>query len=607
MCGINGYVGKGRDAALRALDGILKLKYRGYDSAGIVFQNGGEPVILKVVGDPVNLEQRLSSFNLESSIAIAHNRWATHGVPSEENAHPHSDCTGTIFLVHNGIIENYRELRDELIAKGHVFRSQTDTEVAVHLVEEWYVKGKTSLEFAVKNAIARLRGKWAFLIYTSDDPETLIATRFGSPLLLGIGEDGYYAASSAAPFVGRAENFILLEDGDTALLNGQVTIFDQEGRQITREAKKLDWELETAQRGGFPHFMLKEIFDQPDAISNSMAGRINPSGEIKFEELDGVDFGEVGRILIIGCGTSYFAGRQVENLFEEIAEIPAKTELASEFRYRSPVLCKNDLAIFISQSGETTDTYEALQVVKNHGVATVGIVNVMNSSIARELDRVIYQRVGLEIGVASTKAFSSQVVILMLLAFHIARSRGKKNAGEKAVDELLKIPVKIGEVLRCSEQLQKLAEKYYKHKNFFFIGRKNGFAIANEGALKLKEVSYVHAEGYGAGEMKHGPIALIDPSFVTLAIAPEDSVYRNMISNINEVRARKGRVISLATEGDGDIGKISDDVVYLPETIEELYPFLEIVALQLFAYYFAVALQYNPDQPRNLAKSVTVE
>lgn len=606
MCGIVGYVGN-RDAVRIALECLKNLDYRGYDSSGIAFLEGSHVISVKSVGPVLALEEKLNGHTDSTSpFAICHTRWATHGKVTEENAHPHADCSGKIWLVHNGIIENYSELKEELFSRGHIFRSQTDTEVIAHLVEEEV--GKMDFADAVKSALKKLKGSWAVLVHSSNEPNLLVAARNRSPLVIGLGEKEYLVASDASALLEHTNRFIYLENEDVAVLNGSIKIFDSRGSTVSREEKKITWSPELAKKGGWPHYMIKEIGEEPDVLENSISGRIR-NGRAFFEELEPMKekIREAERIIILACGTSFLAGKAAEYFFEEYLGISARAELASEFRSRNGALLKNDLAIFISQSGETADTLAALSIVKGK-VPTIGIVNVMDSSLAREIDSVIYQRVGPEIGVASTKAFLSQVAILLLLTDYIGKIRGSEMKGFGDVpQELSKISKKIGKLFADREKIRELAEKYKDYNDFLYIGRKFGNPVAAEGALKLKEVSYKHSEAYAAGEMKHGPIALLDKNFPVLAIAPKDSVYKQMISSIEESRARNAPIIAILTEGDDKFSECENDLIFIPKAPEPLYPLLEIIPLQLFAYYSAIIAGHNPDKPRNLAKSVTVE
>src|SRR3989338_2203591 len=614
MCGIVGYIGNKRALPI-LLDGLKALEYRGYDSSGFaVLTKNGNIKSERAVGKIINLEEKINGReDLFGTCGISHTRWATHGGVTEENAHPHTDCRRAIWAVHNGIIENYQELRRDLEKLWHVFRSETDTETIVHLVEEFKNKNpELPLEEAVRLSLLTIRGTYGIAVIDAREPQKLVAARNFSPLLLGVGEGEYFVASDASAVLKHTKQVIYLDDGEIAVLspNGH-GVHDLGRRTHEKKLHEIEWSLEDAQKGGHPHFMLKEIYEQPVAIENSIRGRIlEKEGRVKLG-----GFAEVAdrlkssqRIHIAACGTAYLAGRVGEYMFEEYAGIPTEVDLASEFRYRKPVFRGGDVFLAISQSGETADTLAALREAKEKGLLTLGIVNVVGSTLARETDAGVYQHIGPEIGVASTKAFTSQVAILALMAVMFGRSREMSLAvGERIAKELKKIPAHIRAILKQSEKIAAIAQKYEKYENFLYLGRKYNLPAAYEGALKLKEISYVHAEGCGAGEMKHGSIAMIDENFPSVFIAPQDSVYDKMISNIEEVLARKGPVIAVATQGDEKIRDLADDVIYIPKTLEMLTPILSVIPLQLFAYHFAALRGLDVDKPRNLAKSVTVE
>lgn len=551
---------------------------------------------------------------LANGIFTHNSRWATHGQVTEQNAHPHSDCQKNIWLVHNGIIENYKELKDVLIEKGHKFISETDTEAVVHLIEEAKSKGQGANDFeeVVRQAIAQIKGTYGFVIFDKREPEKLIAVRNFSPLVLGIGDREYFVASDASAILRHTRNIIYLQDGEMAVLtkNGY-QISDLSSKIIQRSPSVIEWTIEEAQKGGYPHFMLKEIFEQPESIENSIRGRLMKNeGLAKLGGLAEVekDLREVKRLFIVACGTSYLAGLVGKYMLEEYAGFSVEVDLASEFRYRKPVFQKGDALLVISQSGETADTLAALREAKQRDVMTLGIVNVVGSTIARETDAGVYQHIGPEIGVASTKAFTSQITIFVLLTLLFGRQRNMSLVtGRHIAEELQKIPDFLRGILKNHDYIKNLAQKYQKYDNFLYLGRKYNLPTALEGALKLKEISYVHAEGCGAGEMKHGPIAMIDENFPSLFISLKDSVYEKVISNIQEIRARSGPILALATEGDQNIKELANDVIFLPKTLEMLSPLLAIIPLQFFAYYSAILRGYDPDKPRNLAKSVTVE
>ncbi len=613
MCGIVGYIGK-QKALPVLLAGIKNLEYRGYDSAGFAVVSSSKVTSERAVGRIASLEAKISSpEKYFGKTGICHSRWATHGQVTEANAHPHADCKGEIWLVHNGIIENYKEFKKNLEKSGHIFRSETDTEVIVHLIEEFQKKEKDlPLEEAVRLALLSIRGTYGLAVVSKREPEKLVAARMFSPLLLGIGDNEYFVASDASAVLKHTKNVVYLDDGEMAVLTSKNhAVYDLKRNLREKKLHELEWSPEQAQKGGFPHFMLKEIFEEPEAIENSIRGRLIPKeGLAKLGGLAEVTekLKNAKRLIIAGCGTAYLAGRVGEYALEEYGGIHTEVDLASEFRYRKPIFEKDDLFLVVSQSGETADTIGALREAKEKGVTTLGIVNVVGSTLARETDAGVYQHVGPEIGVASTKAFTSQVAILNLLALMLGRQRQMSLVtGERIAGELKKIPELMKKVLAQKETIKTIAEKYQRFNNFLYLGRKYNMPVAYEGALKLKEISYVHAEGYGAGEMKHGPIAMIDKNLPSICIAPSDSVYEKMSSNMQEIRARKGPIIAIATEGNEEIKEIADDVIYIPKTLEMLTPLLSVVPLQLFAYYFGVKRGIDVDKPRNLAKSVTVE
>ncbi len=606
MCGIFAYTGS-KNAGEVLLDGLTSLEYRGYDSAGIYTPESGG---VKAVG-PVSHLRRAIPAGFFGQSGIAHLRWATHGEPTEANAHPHRDCSEEIWIVHNGIIENHKALRAQLEANGHTFASSTDTEVLAHLIEEC-LKATEDFESAVVAALRQVRGTYGIAVQCAREPEKVIGARMGAPIVLGLGEGESFIASDASPILRHTRQILFLEDGEIAIVTPEGhTVKKLEGGVVNRAAESVDWSAEAAQRGGYEHFMLKEIMEGPEVIVNTTRGRLIPEQglaklgglERVVEQLRGIE-----RIIIVGCGTAYYAGLVGEYMLEEHAGIPVEVELGSEFRYRSPVLNQKTALIAISQSGETADTLEAIREGKRRGALTLGIVNTVGSTIARETDAGIYNHAGPEIGVASTKALVSQLAALALLTIFLGRERSMTLSDGRAIaDELTALPEKILAILDSKSHIEQLAKKYAQSRDFLYLGRKYNYPIAFEGALKLKEVSYIHAEGCGAGEMKHGPLAMIDEQFPTFVIAPQDSVYEKMLSNIQEIKARKGPVIALATQGDTEIGTLADDVIEVPKTIEMLEPILSVIPLQLFAYYFAKEKGYNVDRPRNLAKSVTVE
>ena len=609
MCGIIGYIGK--DKSLPILIGGLKaLEYRGYDSAGVALLSNDKVKVRKSVGQVCMLEKSLENEeNLDSYLGIGHTRWATHGIPNETNAHPHFDCSKRIFIVHNGIIENYKELKKYLEGRRHKFQSQTDTEIVPHLIEDFLKKGK-NFHTALFDALKMLKGAYALAIIDSKNPSTLYATRLSSPLVVGIGEEGNYLASDPSALIGKTKDIIYLKDGEVAEINSdKVTTTNLDKEKTPSEVVRLEWDLEQAQKGNFPHFMLKEIFEGPEVVTSAFRGRIKSKENlVKLGGLEQIinKLKKAKRVILLACGTSYYAGLVGEYLFEEIAKIPTEVHYASEFRYRDEPFEKGTVAIAISQSGETADTLAAIRKAKEHGLLTLGIVNTVGSTIARDTDAGVYNHAGPEIGVASTKAFLSQLTILTLMAIYMSKDNGH-TPSKIILKELEKIPEKIKTILDQAPKLEKLAQKYIKNENFLFLGRRYNFPVALEGALKLKEISYIHAEGYGAGEMKHGPIAMISPDFPTMAIITKNSVAEKMFSNLEEIKARKGPIFAIATEGDDKILSLADDVFFVPKTIESLEPFLSIVPLQLFAYYIGTKRGFDVDKPRNLAKSVTVE
>lgn len=606
MCGILGYTGK-NNAADILLDGLFTLEYRGYDSAGIYLPQSG---VIKTAGSAGMLKSKiLEDYKGESG--IAHLRWATHGEPTEINAHPHADCTKNIWVVHNGIIENHQEIRHFLQKSGHTFLSTTDTEVLAHLIEH-YLLAENNFEAASFKAIKDLRGTFGIAISSAENPETLIAARMGAPVVLGLGEGENFIASDPSPILRHTKNVIFLQDREIAVITpSSHRIFTFENEQINRKAEVLDWSFGTIEKGEYESFMLKEIMEGPEVVKNTLRGRlITEEGMVKLGgiELIADKLREIKRIIIIGCGTAYYAGLVAEYMLEEYAGIPVEVEIGSEFRYRKPLIDTETLVLAISQSGETADTLEAIREAKRKGALTIGIVNTVGSTIARETDAGIYNHAGPEIGVASTKAFISQLVALVLLTVFLGRQRTMSlTMGKRISEELQKIPEKIQAIIDQYSSIENIANKYQNYIDFLYIGRKYNFAIALEGALKLKEISYIHAEGYGAGEMKHGPLAMINEDFPTLAIAPLDSVYEKMVSNIEEIKARKGKVVVITTEGNNGLSSLANEIIYIPKTLEMLSPILAIVPLQLFAYSIAKNKNIDVDRPRNLAKSVTVE
>ena len=610
MCGIVGYTGK-RGAAGLVLDGLKRLEYRGYDSAGIAVVHEGRIEIFKAAGKIAMLERELGPTAPPGHTAIAHTRWATHGAPTTINAHPHSDCGGTLALVHNGIIENAGVLRTALTKRGHVFRSETDTEVLVHLVEELHTQGWALVD-AVAGALRQVEGTYGIAIVSSREPETIVAARRGSPLLVAIGDGENFVASDASAVLAHTRSVVYLDEGDIAEVHpNDYRIMDLASVEKEKNVTQVDWDLATIERGGHPHFMIKEIMEQPESVRNTLRGRLlEEEGTVKLGGLNitDEDLLKVQRIVITGCGTSWHAGLIGEYMMEELARIPTEVEYASEFRYRNPIVDERTLVVGISQSGETADTLAALREAKRRGARTLGLVNVVGSTIAREVDGGIYLHAGPEIGVASTKAFTSQIAALALLTLKMGRLRALSILqGREVVRALARLPDLVATVLGKAPQVEQIAERLQRATNVLYLGRGYNFPVALEGALKLKEISYIHAEGYPAAEMKHGPIALIDDLMPVVFIAPKDAVHQKVVSNVEEVKARGGRVIAIVTAGDTALATLADHRIEIPETLDLLTPALSVVPLQLLAYYIAVRRGCNVDQPRNLAKSVTVE
>jgi glucosamine--fructose-6-phosphate aminotransferase (isomerizing) len=612
MCGIVGYLGP-RDASPVLLEGLRRLEYRGYDSAGIsILTEEGILTTIKRPGKIAFLEEALDGNRPVGKCGIAHTRWATHGGPTEANAHPHFSSDGDIALVHNGIIENADELREDLQELGYVFRSDTDTEVIIHLIDEAF-KGNKALEDAVAAALLQVEGAYGIAVVSSRDPGKIVAARNGSPLLLGIGNDGeYLVGSDAAALVTHTRNVIYLDDGDVAVMNGDGHwTFHLERGAVSRPIQRVTWDLGAIEKEGFEHFMLKEIFEQPSSLRDVLRGRL--LSEEGASRLGGITISDlellrIKRIIITACGTSWHSALLGEYMLEELARVPVEVEYASEFRYKSPLVDETTLVVAISQSGETADTLAALREAKRRGAPTMGIVNAVGSTIARETDFGVYLHAGPEIGVASTKAFTSQVVALALFSLYLARRRGLSlESGHRIVRALSALPNQVEKVLEEDEAIKALAEKYMDCRNFLYLGRGYQFPVALEGALKLKEVSYIHAEGYPAAEMKHGPIALIDDDMPVVTLAPTDPIYPKVLSNIEEVRARQGRVICVVTDGNTEIKGKVDHVISVPSSLPFTQAVLTTIPLQLLAYHMAVLRGCDVDQPRNLAKSVTVE
>jgi glucosamine--fructose-6-phosphate aminotransferase (isomerizing) len=612
MCGIIGYIGH-RDVAPVLLNGLKRLEYRGYDSAGIAVLNNNHQIeIVKESGKIINLENALMAKKPQGVVGIGHTRWATHGAPTQTNAHPHSDCSGNIALIHNGIIENYNTLKKMLIEKGHNIRTETDTEVIAHLIEELYKQDGLSFEDAFRGALQEIKGAYGFVVIHSDEPDKIYVARQGSPLVVGIGDNEYFVASDAPAIIQYTKDVFYLDDGEYAIITREgVTTKNIHNEVIDKKIIRLDMDLEAIEKGGYAHFMLKEIFEQPQTIADAMRGRIlEEEGITKLGGLTQIMHNvlRARRILITACGTSYHAGLIGEYMLEQYARVPVEVEYASEFRYRDPIIQPDDLVIVISQSGETADTLAALREAKRKGATVMGIVNVVGSTIARETDGGVYIHAGPEIGVASTKAFTSQVTVLALLTIMVARAKTMSyQQGKEIIDHLRELPSLIEKVLQTNEHIEKIAQKFKDAHNFLYLGRGYNYPVALEGALKLKEISYIHAEGYPAAEMKHGPIALIDENMPVVFIATRDAIYEKVLSNIEEVISRGGRVIALVSEGDHDLDSKVDFTIPIPHTIDLLQPIISIIPLQLLAYHMAVMRGCNVDQPRNLAKSVTVE
>jgi glucosamine--fructose-6-phosphate aminotransferase (isomerizing) len=619
MCGIVGYIG-GRPAMPILLDGLRRLEYRGYDSAGVCTLDGHGLHLCKCVGRVAALAERLRAQPVEGTLGISHTRWATHGPPSDANAHPHLDQSGRLALVHNGIIENYAELRRRLAARGHRFRSQTDTEVLAHWIGHHLEKligrsGRATSEAltqAIQRATDTARGTYAIAVIHADLPEHLFGARRGSPLVVGLGEGEQFLASDVSPIIAHTRRVIYLHDGDLARLTRHGAELFANGKPIRRPVSTVDWSAAEAERGRFPHYMLKEIHEQPQRVADELARTLRPAtGTVEFEEmaLGRRELERIHRLVLVACGTSWHAALVGEYLIENFAAVPVEVECASEMRYRNRPLERDTLVVSISQSGETADTLAAVRGARAQGIRTLAIVNVAGSTIARESDAAIYMRAGPEIGVASTKAFEMQVLLLTLLGIALGRQRGRLSlsAGRTLVRELQTLPPKIQRIIDGDAAILRLAKKYQRFNDFLYLGRQCNYPVALEGALKLKELSYIHAEGYPSAEMKHGPIAMIAPDFPSVFIVPRDAMFDKNMSNLEEIRARQGPVIAVATAGDREVARKANDVIYVPRTLDWFYPLLTVVPLQLFAYHVAVLRGCDVDKPRNLAKSVTVE
>jgi glucosamine--fructose-6-phosphate aminotransferase (isomerizing) len=624
MCGIVGYVGKKEPVGV-ILEGLRRLEYRGYDSAGIaVGGNGNGLQLRRASGKLRNLEEVIRQKPMDGTYGIGHTRWATHGRPTEENAHPHRDCTGRIVVVHNGIVENYITLKKQLIAEGHKFVTETDTEIIAHLIEKYFAPDSNGiqvpLEEAVRQAVRQLTGVFAISVISSDDPNKIVSARNGPPAVIGLGDNEYFVASDVPAILQHTRDMFFLHDGDLAVITpAGVKVMDFDGKPVERKPQRVTWDPIMAEKGGFKHFMLKEIYEQPRAVRDTTLGRVSlDTGKVFLDEMSitADDFRNFEKVYIAACGTSWHAGLAAKFMLERLAKVPVEVDYASEYRYRDPLVGPNDLTVLITQSGETADTIAAQRESKAKGSKTLAVCNVVGSMIAREAAGTVYTHAGPEIGVASTKAFTAQLTALFLLSLHMAKVRGKISFDEarQYMEELTQLPGKLEAVLKLDPETEELAKKYFRVSDFLFLGRGIHYPIALEGALKLKEISYIHAEGYPAGEMKHGPNALIDENLPVVIIATQDTKdsnsvlkYEKTISNLQEVKARSGTVIAIATEGDPHIAQHADHVIFLPEVPELLSPILEIVPLQLLAYHIAVRRGCDVDQPRNLAKSVTVE
>lgn len=610
MCGIVGYIGK-RNALPILIEGLKRLEYRGYDSAGVALLQDGSIQVKKCAGKVSQLEESTRDIKTKSTIGIGHTRWATHGVPNNINAHPHTDCHNHIAMIHNGVIENYATLKKKLESLGHVFKSATDTEVLVHLIEELSRTNK-DLDVAVRSALREVTGTYGIIVLNTLNPDRLIVARKGSPLVIGYGDEEIVVASDASALVQHTRKVTYLEDGEVAVVTAQdASIKNLSDVKITKVVEELTFDLDQIEKGGFDHFMLKEIHEQPETIQNSMRGRLlEEEGTVKLGGLNEIadKIIRAPRLIFAACGTSWHAALIGEYMLEQYARMNVEVEYASEFRYRSPILKKDDVVILISQSGETADTLAALKEAKAQGATAIGICNVVGSSIARESDGGVYIHAGPEIGVASTKAFTSQLTVLALLTILIARSKGMpREKGVELVRELKLIPEKVEAILKDTAKIKSLAKEFKDTRNFLYLGRGYNYPTALEGALKLKEISYIHAEGYPAAEMKHGPIALIDENMPVVFIAPQDRTYEKIISNIQEVKARSGKVIAIVNAEEESILQLADYRICVPSTLDLFAPILAVIPLQLLAYYIAVSRGCNVDQPRNLAKSVTVE
>jgi len=615
MCGIVGYIGH-REAYPIVIKGLQRLEYRGYDSAGIALYDGTDIKLSKTKGKVSDLKERLENeISTNGTLGIGHTRWATHGVPNDVNSHPHYSNSGDLVIIHNGIIENYDALKKELIKRGYTFKSDTDTEVLVNLIEDVKKNENIKLGKAVQIALNQVIGAYAIAVFDKNKPNEIVVAKLGSPIAIGIGEDEFFIASDASPFIEFTKNAVYLEDEQMAIIRRgkDIKVRKIKGDSLVDPyVQELQLNLEQIEKGGYDHFMLKEIYEQPEAILDTFRGRLLSNEAVI--KLAGVEdnmkkFLAADRIIVVACGTSWHAGLVSEYIFEDLARIPVEVEYASEFRYRNPVITEKDIVIAISQSGETADTLAAIKLAKSKGAFVFGVCNVVGSSIARETDAGAYTHAGPEIGVASTKAFTTQITVLTLIALRLARAKGTISSSEfrHHLIELETIPNKVKEALESDGYVQTIADIYKDAKNFLYLGRGYNFPVALEGALKLKEISYIHAEGYPAAEMKHGPIALIDEQMPVVVIATKKGHYEKVVSNIQEIKSRKGKIIGIVTKGDVNVRELADHVIEVPETLECLTPLLTTIPLQLLSYHIAVMLEKNVDQPRNLAKSVTVE
>jgi len=612
MCGIVGYTGP-REAYPVILKGLKRLEYRGYDSSGVALLNNHQLKVYKKKGKVAELEESAMGLDTHAHIGIGHTRWATHGEPSDRNAHPHQSQSGNLAMIHNGIIENYAQIKKELVSKGYDFKSDTDTEVLLNFIEDIKINNNCSLEEALRIALKRIVGAYCILLISNDDPDTIIAARKGSPLVIGIGKGEHFLASDASPIIEYTKEVVYVNDYEIAIVKPDELILKNLGNEKqTPFITKLDMELAAIEKGGYDHFMLKEIHEQPSTIFDCLRGRLLPqSGQIMMGGIENnmEAFVNANRIIIVACGTSWHAGLVAEYLIEDLCRIPVEVEYASEFRYRNPVIHKGDVIIAISQSGETADTLVALESAKEKGAFIFGVVNAVGSSIARLSHAGAYTHSGPEIGVASTKAFTGQLAVLMMMALKIGYAKGtiSKDRYMQLMYDLDTVPDKVQEILADTSNIQRIAEKYKDASDFLFLGRGYNFPVALEGALKLKEISYIHAEGYPAAEMKHGPIALVDETLPVVFVATKDSYYEKIVSNVQEIKARKGKVIAVATTGDDIIPGMADDVMLVPDADEIIAPLLSVIPLQLLSYYTGLAKGLDVDKPRNLAKSVTVE